>query len=170
MRSNVSLITGVTRKIELQRAVQNHVALKQYLLDGIGIKSAPSMSVIDVPIQYKFDYSPSLREFNEMVKSFDSADRSINQWDDVGFKFPANNKYGLSGIEWLSGCYANSKISLDLKWIVPDQLLNMASLINAIERSRATLLASITSQEEHDEAKSKDESSATATATNEVRM
>lgn len=131
-------ITGVIRRINLIRTKANHSTVLNQLgaLIGLGVQTSVT---VDVPLTYKLRYTPSETDLKEIIQSYD-ADEGKSGWEDVGFEFPASNTFGADEIEWLSKSYAKGKASLNLQWVVPNQLLDMNSLLTTLKKRRAELI------------------------------
>ncbi len=131
-------ITGVIRRINLIRTKANHTSVLNQLgaLMGLGVQTSVT---VDVPLTYKLRYTPSEDDLNEIIRSYE-ADEGKSAWEDVGFEFPESNAFGANDIEWLSKSYAKGKASLNLQWIVPNQLLDMQVLLTTLTHRRDELI------------------------------
>lgn len=140
-------ILGVIRRIRLDRSQPAHKGAVERLLGLVGIANKSDQIPHTIPLTYELDYTPTESELTGMISSYENSE----SWEDVGFKFSSKNGFGADRKEWLSKSYSKGKIHIEVDWLVPGQLLDMAKLKTVVSKRRDELMELIPSNKVQDE-------------------
>lgn len=132
LTQNREQIRTIFRKNVLNPQSQVDVSLLNKMLVQLGIQVPPELDH-DINVKYEFNYTPEETELASIITAWE--DYHDTKWEDVGFKLKGNND-----IYWLSHSLAKQTIELD---VVREnaEIINVDSLLNAINQSREILLA-----------------------------
>lgn len=137
--SNCDHISGVVRRINLERGQVADKSLIDNLKSRVGISTETEVYEHDVSLKYEFSYTPTESEVQEMLSSYEIS-ASKSNWEDVGFVFPDNNAFGAAKTEWLSKSFAKTKLAIDIEWILIGQLVKGDVLLQTLYTHRSELL------------------------------
>lgn len=132
IRQSVDSIRKVIRKTTLTLAREEDLTKWQQLLMWTKLRQQPE-ALQKVRVQYELSTGVTLPDLDAMIDDWN--EQHDRQWDDYGFCLRGESQK----IRWLSHSLARAEVGLDVMRD-NDEVVNLESLIAALEDKRATIL------------------------------
>jgi hypothetical protein len=135
IKNNYIRIRKIIRKETINFSVERELALWQTLLKGIGISNPTSSDTESERFKFELNHTPSENELEDIIDSWESNERSLTKWNDLGFKLEGETKP-----RWLSHSLARSEFPLAIER-ENDEIVNAPALLQQLIANQQDILS-----------------------------